>query len=144
METLQPMYPSTDNISARVLAIADRLLTQVMVLKHRYLFKQTARQFKPRINLDERRIRLRNALAGAIMLDSTSSARLSSSTAAEHLLSMRATDIIALPRAQSPKRDMTLTTPKERLCNIVGRALKTVGSVPGHRAPRGSRIHLLA
>ena len=144
METLQPMYPATENISARVLAILERLLTQVVVLKHRYLLNQTARQFKPRINLDERRIRLRAALADGIMLDSASSAHLSSGTAAEHLLSMRATDIVALPRALSPTRDRTLTTPKERLCNIVGRALKTVGSVPGHLAPKGSRIHLLA
>jgi hypothetical protein len=139
------MYPFTENISARVLAILDRLLNQVMVLKHRYLFNQIARQFKPRTNLDERRIRLRHALADAIMLDSTSSARVSSGTAAEHLLSMRATDIIALPRAQVLTRGKTLTTtPNARLCDIVRRSLKTVVAVPGHIALKGGSIHLLA
>lgn len=139
------MYPSTDNISAWVLEIVDRLLTHVVVLKHRHRVHQTARQFKPRINLDERRIRLRTAFADSVVLDVTSSAHQPSGTAAEHLLSMRATDVVILPRDQVFRQGKTLATvPNQRLYDIVMHALKRVILVPGHIAPKGRRIHLLA
>ncbi len=94
------MYPFITALNTRLLAVSALFLNRIAQLKHLYLVGRTARNFKPNIDVNERRLRLRSALAHHGTLTAPDEVYQHSRWVAEDLLSRRAQIVIHLPTTQ--------------------------------------------